>query len=64
MLANVICRFAKHQINRKKVWHDGLDYRASCTRCHQPMIRDAHGWREFDETLDAAGARMVPPSAS
>ncbi|WP_425482326.1 DUF1660 family phage protein [Altericroceibacterium indicum] len=46
MIANFLCRYFGHKINRHRVAHDGANYRTNCQRCGQPMIRDWDGWRE------------------
>lgn len=52
--ANMLCRVIGHRRHRTKVWHDGVDYRAPCTRCGTALVRDMHGqWRPFDWEKDA-----------
>ena len=48
---NLICGIAGHRRSRNRVWDDGLSFRASCTRCGSPLIRDefAAGWRVYRE---------------
>ena len=50
MLSAVWCRLGGHRVNRRRVWHDKVDFRTSCDRCDAPLIRDEQaGWREFNE---------------
>jgi len=49
MFESVICRLRGHRANRRKAWHDGVDFRSKCIRCDHPMIRDSHGWHPEDE---------------
>ncbi len=53
-VGGLLCRFFGHRRERHKVWHDGVDYRAPCTRCGIPLVRDIDGgWRPFDIARDA-----------
>lgn len=36
-----------HRIDRRRVWHDGLNFRCSCARCSKAMLRKQDGWQEF-----------------
>ncbi|HEY6815461.1 MAG TPA: hypothetical protein VI168_07980 [Croceibacterium sp.] len=49
MLGSILCRLKGHLANRRKAWHDGIDFRSSCTRCGEAMVRDLGGWRCFTE---------------
>lgn len=35
----------KHRRDRKRVWHDGYDYRSYCRGCGKPMVSELEGWR-------------------
>ena len=60
---NLICTIAGHRRSRTRVWNDGLNFRASCTRCGRPLIRDesSDGWRAFGEE-DHDGRRTPKPT--
>ena len=61
MFARAICKLGGHRVNRRRVWHDGVDFRTSCDRCHAPLIRDERsGWREFGDD-DALEERQAHP---
>ncbi|MFC4254327.1 hypothetical protein GRI97_02745 [Altererythrobacter xixiisoli] len=47
----MICRLIGHRRNRKRVWHDGLNYRSRCARCELPMLRQGGGWALFDPAV-------------
>ena len=50
MLNSLFCKLRGHRANRRRVWHDKVDFRTSCQRCNAPLLRDEHrGWREFAE---------------
>lgn len=62
MLKSMVCKAAGHRVNRRRVWHDKVDFRTSCDRCGVPMIRDDHhGWREFDNERDLQLERRSHP---
>ena len=62
MLLNFVCKIAGHRVNRRRVWHDSVDFRTSCERCNTPLIRDEKkGWRPFDEERDFAPERSMHP---
>jgi len=62
MLGSVICKMSGHRVNRRRVWHDGVDFRTTCDRCSTPLIRDEqHGWRAFDNELDLLAERKAHP---
>lgn len=48
MIRLTICEFLGHRVNRKKVSHDGLNYRTNCARCRHSLIRQKHGWVLYD----------------
>ena len=52
MLKTLICRMVGHRPDRRRVWNDGIDFRAQCVRCGIPMVRDMQGWRAFDPERD------------
>ncbi|MGZ5821377.1 MAG: hypothetical protein ACXWI1_07845 [Croceibacterium sp.] len=41
------------------MWNDSLDFRSRCVRCGTEMVRDLHGWREFDPEKDADPRRTT-----
>jgi len=59
MFRHQFCLVAGHAINRKRVWHDGLDFRTKCSRCGQPLVRSEHGWRAFIESEDEDPRRRI-----
>ena len=61
MLSSLICRFAGHKVDRRRVWHDGVDFRTACARCATPLLRDLRAWREFDDHADADTNRSPHP---
>ena len=62
MLGSVICKVSGHRVNRRRVWHDGLDFRTNCERFDLPLIRDmAKGWRPFDSARDHQAHRKGHP---
>lgn len=61
MLKLMICRVLSHRVNRRRVWHDQLNFRTSCARCGMSLLRDESGWREFDSTRDASVMRNAHP---
>lgn len=64
MLGKLICLCIGHTPNRRRVWHDGMDYRAACRRCKTPMIRGRKVWRKFDPEADADDCRQPHPRMS
>lgn len=44
MIAGMICKLARHRVNRRVVWFDGTMYRTRCCRCHASLVRGAKGW--------------------
>ena len=63
MFGNFICLVLGHRINRHRVWHDGLDMRATCKHCRVPMIRTRYDWRPFDTATDGSRERNSHPRA-
>lgn len=62
MFNSVICKLGGHRVNRRRVWHDKVDFRTSCARCDTPLIRDEQsGWREFDNERDVLAEREAHP---
>lgn len=61
MLKAFACRIAGHQVDRHRVWHDGINYRTNCTRCATALLRAQEGWREFDPELDSSAIRLPHP---
>lgn len=63
MLNSFICKVAGHRVNRRRVWHDAVDFRTSCDRCDTPLIRDEQqGWRPFDGERDDLDERKSHPN--
>lgn len=60
---DLLCRVIGHK-HAKRVWHDGVDFRARCARCGGEMLRDGvHGdWRLFDPASDADPVRIEKPA--
>jgi hypothetical protein len=58
---SLMCRLLGHRIAKNHVWHDNVDFRTSCKRCGEPMLRDQHGWRPFDRDGDFELARRGKP---
>lgn len=42
-----LCKFAGHMLDRKRVRHDGEDFRGYCKRCDAPMIKIIDEWHEY-----------------
>lgn len=57
-----LCKVIGHK-HARRVWHDGLDFRARCARCGGDMLRDSvrGNWRLFDPAEDANPARVNRP---
>jgi len=51
----ILCRLKGHRANRRKAWHDGIDFRSTCVRCGRAMIRDGGGWRPLVEADEHSG---------
>ncbi len=56
-----LCAMFRHRRDRRKAWHDGLNYRSNCKRCGIPLIRTVHGWRAFDSQRDLSTHRRPHP---
>ena len=61
MFGRVVCEAVGHKVARDHVWYDGIDFRTSCRRCSEQMIRGSQGWREFDDGRDAGYDRAPHP---
>jgi len=61
VLKTLFCKLVPHQVDRHRVWHDGLNFRAKCTRCGCLLLRDDDGWREFDSDTDLQRPRDPHP---
>lgn len=59
MLGAAVCMISGHKVNRRRVWHDNVDYRTSCTRCSADLIRGRAGWRAYEEARDSSEGRRV-----
>ncbi|MGZ3173109.1 MAG: hypothetical protein ACXWJC_08685 [Croceibacterium sp.] len=57
--SKLLCRVLGHRRDRRRVWNDSLDFRSRCVRCGTEMVRDLHGWREFDPEKDADPRRTT-----
>jgi hypothetical protein len=65
MLNSVICKVTGHRVNRRRVWHDAVDFRTTCDRCNTPLIRDdREGWRPFDSDRDLLAERKAHPHSA
>ena len=64
MLNALICSLKGHDINRRKVWNDGLDFRTRCTRCDARLIRLDEGWVAYVPERDDDPRRNHPPRAA
>lgn len=58
MLESALCSLSGHRINRRRVWHDGINFRTDCDRCGKGLIRGISGWTEFDEVTHGLTDRM------
>ena len=67
MAVNLVCKLSGHQVNRQRVWEDGLNFRTSCARCGAALMRDDdisredRRWREFDPDKDHDPRRKPHP---
>ena len=61
MLGELLCNLFDHKVERRKVWHDGLDHRTSCGRCGAPLIKRNQLWRRFDTDEDTDMRRKPHP---
>ncbi len=55
-----LCKIFGHKIDRHKVWNDTYDYRTTCLRCGDALLRDVDGWRSF-EPADERADRLPRP---
>lgn len=53
----IICKVVGHKSDRKRCWHDQMNWRSNCKICKFGLIRDHHGWREF-KVADYSTARQ------
>lgn len=60
-MMQAICKIAGHRIDGQGVWHDRLDHRTVCRRCHSELISKEAGWRPFDPGSDGSEARCERP---
>lgn len=63
MLKSMLCRIKGHNVNRHRVWHDGMNYRTHCETCKKPLIRERAGWRLFDPVQDDSSNRLPHPNS-
>lgn len=61
MLSELQCNIRGHKVSRGRVWHDGLDHRTTCQRCHRPLLKHGYEWRVFDTDGDADLRRKPHP---
>lgn len=52
-VSGALCAVIGHKIDRKRVWHDTIDFRTQCARCGGAMIREDMHWRRFHPEQDA-----------
>lgn len=64
MLKRIGCLFSRHEINRHRVWHDGIDFRTRCVNCDRQMVRTEKGWRAFDPYAHADARRSETREAA
>jgi hypothetical protein len=64
VLRKLLCLVARHKVNRRRVWHDELNFRTSCDRCGTPLLKDTQGWREFDTDRDSNERRGPHPHSA
>lgn len=62
-IMSIICRLRGHLRDNHRAWHDGIEWRSSCTRCGAAMIRDEaiNRWRLFDRERDFSTQRKAKP---
>jgi len=61
VLKLLICKLAGHRIRRRKVWNDGVDFRTTCQRCGEALIRGDRRWRLYDSERDDSPMREPHP---
>lgn len=61
MLNSLICRVVGHKVDRRRVWNDSVDFRTTCTRCRDPLLRGEAVWRRYDPARDDSAMRDVHP---
>lgn len=61
MFASFICKLRGHRVNRRRVWHDTINYRTRCERCGGALLRDTNGWRNYDLARDGEEGRGPHP---
>ena len=61
-MRNILCSAFGHKVNRRRVWHDKLEFRTACDRCDAALIRGRHGWREYDVARDDDPMRQDHPA--
>ncbi len=62
MIKRLKCLTNSHSVNRRRVWHDGHNYRTRCSACATPLIRSFGEWRKFDVQRDAEDSRKMHPT--
>lgn len=61
VIKSLFCFASAHVVNRRRVWHDGRNFRTRCQRCREPLIRDKGNWRIFDIERDGSDVRHSHP---
>ncbi|MEO6387783.1 MAG: hypothetical protein ABIT16_01500 [Croceibacterium sp.] len=61
VLLSLVCKIIGHRVGRRRVWNDGIDFRTTCRRCQQDLIRPESGWRVYDPERDANPERSAHP---
>lgn len=61
MFSDLLCKVQGHQVNRRRVWHDSLNYRTSCHRCGTAMLRERRGWYVYDADIHDRPERQPHP---
>jgi len=39
MLKRISCLLGHHSVNRRRVWHNGIDFRTQCEECGDSLVR-------------------------
>ena len=56
------CALGKHRRDRKRVWHDGYDYRSYCRGCGIAMVSELEGWRPARDNPRPGTKASRPPA--
>ena len=61
MFKRIMCAIFGHPVDRNRVWFDGVDFRATCPRCRQKLIKNAkRAWIVVDADKIAADSNRMP----